>query len=285
MNSQTHTGEGEAFGKSWSERPEAHYTHWTREEPANQIQLAFRQHWLLFQEIMKSGPPGRRVLEVGCGRGSIGAYFADAGFDTTLLDISPDAIEVARNLFAHHGLKARFDTGDALSLPYPDGSFDVVVSIGLLEHFEDVNSVIKEQVRVLDRGGLFLGYIVPELPDNVQKNYLWVNELLRAMAPPAQKAEAQRKTPIYRSDALSPRYLDALLECGVSDAQASGVYPLPMISCSPEFPFTLLNPECERILVKHFSAILDQRRQNQGRNPWLCDEGYGQAVLAWGRKG
>ena len=41
---------------------------------------------------------------------------------------------------------------------------------GLLEHFEDIVTPIEEQIRILDKGGLFIGYIVPEYEDNIQCN-------------------------------------------------------------------------------------------------------------------
>jgi SAM-dependent methyltransferase len=278
------SGDVAAFDRSWKQRQETHYTHWTRGEPQNQIQLAFRQHWTLFQELMGPDFRGRRCLEVGCGRGSISAYFADAGFDCTLLDLSPAVIETARKIFEHHGLRAKFDVGDALNLPYPDGSFDVIVSIGLLEHFEDIERVLTEQIRVLAKDGLFLGYVVPELPDNVQKDYHWVNDLIRALIPENERVAAARKESIYRSSALSGPYIEVLKKLPVGNIGSSGVYPLPMISHSPSFPFTLLNAECEAILVRHFSEVLAQRRRETGKHPWLCDERYGQAFLLWATK-
>jgi hypothetical protein len=42
-----------------------------------------------------------------------------------------------------------------------------------------------------------------------------------------------------------------------------------------------LKPESEKILVRQFKAMLDERLKNTGKNPWLCEEGYGQAFLIW----
>src|SRR4051794_29573013 len=79
------------FKQSWGEKSiESLYTHWARNEPGNQIQLAYRNHWTLFQQLLNDTTgfnQGKRVLEVGCGRGSLSAYFADAGYDCRLLDI------------------------------------------------------------------------------------------------------------------------------------------------------------------------------------------------------
>ena len=280
----TKKGERKAFEKNWNNRIETSYIHWTRGEPENQIQLAFRNHWELFSEIMGNEVRGSRVLEVGCGRGSMSAYFADNGFDCTLLDSSESAIKAAKKVFKENGLKAKFDVGDAMRLPYDDGAFDIVFSIGLLEHFEDIEVPIVEQMRVLCKGGLFLGYVVPKYTDNVQKSYEWINDLLKESVDYDLRDAVSQKEDVYRSDADSARYLEVLKNESVRDINTSGVYPLPMISYSRDFPFTLLNPQSEKILVEHFLKTLDERRQINKRNPWLCDEGFGQAFLIWGYK-
>ncbi len=274
-------GDQEAFDKNWKTRPETDYIHWTKGEPENQIQLAFRSHWNLFQEIMKDKVQGNRVLEVGCGRGSMSAYFADNGYDCTLLDSSENVIDTAKRIFKNHKLNAKFDVGDALELPYQDESFDLVVSIGLLEHFKDIRKPLEEQIRILDKGGLFLGYIVPHYEENVQNEYNWINDLLKGVVNERTPENIQNKEEIFRSDSDSKPYIEVLKSLSVDDINASGVYPLPMISYSTDFPFTLLNKESEHTLVKHFQSILDKRKVDTGKNPWLCEEGFGQAFLVW----
>lgn len=277
-------GDVEAFDANWRNRRETAYLHWTRGEPENQIQLAFRRHWITFQRLIGERAGARRCLEVGCGRGSLSAYFADAGWDCTLLDLSPTAIERAKEAFGEAGLAASFDIGDCLDLPYEDGSFDVVFSIGLLEHFEDPKSVIAEQARILADDGLFIGYVVPHLPDNLQKNYNWVNDLLRALLPAETREATEGKAEIFRSDLLSPPYVEAMRELGLVEIGHDGAYSLPMISHSPDFPFSLLPPPAEAQLVATFTQWLDERERMTGRDPWLCPEGEGQAFLVWGRK-
>ncbi len=276
------SGDVKSFDMNWRTSQEAYYLHWTRSDPQNQIQLAFRQHWLTFQRLIGNNLPGKRVLEVGCGRGSLSAYFSDAGWDCTLLDLSPVAIDLARKAFSDHGLRANFDVGDCLNLPYPDSTFDLVFSIGLLEHFEDVERVISEQSRILTSRGMFIGYVVPHIPDNIQRDYVWICELLKSLIQPTSGIH---KTPVYRSDALSPPYIEAMKKAGINRISSSGIYPLPMISHSVDFPFTLLPPTAERVLVNHFSDMLQKRQLLASvDNPWLCPEGYGQAFLVWGNK-
>ena len=97
-----------AFDQNWSKRKETTYTHWTRGNPKNQIQLAFRNHWITFNELLDGRVGNKKCLEIGCGRGSLSAYFADENWDCTLLDISSIVIEQAKIAFNNAKLKANF---------------------------------------------------------------------------------------------------------------------------------------------------------------------------------
>ena len=71
---------------------------------------------------------------------------------------------------------------------------------------------------------------------------------------------------------------------GFIEISNQGTYPLPMISHSPDFPFSLLPAAAEKSLVQTFKMMLDNREKGKGHDPWLCEEGLGQAFLVWGRK-
>jgi len=278
-------GDVVSFEENWKDRNESCYVHWTRSEPVNQIQLAFRNHWNLLCELMEdtSFNKGTRALEVGCGRGSLSCYFSDAGYECTLLDISEDVINRARAIFQEHNLKAKFEVGDAEKLPFDDKSFDIVFSIGLLEHFGDCEPLIREQVRVLDDGGLLFCYVVPEYSDNVQKKYEWINEILKGYVKDSTE-QTHQKLPVWRSTVSSQDILFLLEKHGLGNVKASGVYPLPMISHSIEFPFTLMPEESEKALVRYLTKMLEENGRKTGKHPWLCEEGYGQAFAMWGYK-
>jgi len=73
--------------------------------------------------------PGMRILDVACGAGQISIPAARAGAKVTGIDIAPNLIEQARARAQAENLDARFDEGDAEMLPYPDSSFDIVISL------------------------------------------------------------------------------------------------------------------------------------------------------------
>src|SRR3954452_12017962 len=85
---------------------------------------------------MLSGLRGR-LLEVGCGPGTMFAHFLARGFDEVHgIDVSPEMIRQGESRLAHHPLADRcaLRVGDVEKLPYADGSFDVVVGMGVLEY-------------------------------------------------------------------------------------------------------------------------------------------------------
>jgi ubiquinone/menaquinone biosynthesis C-methylase UbiE len=101
-------------------------------------------------------PPGSRMLDVGCGAGQIAIPAARAGVQVTGIDIATNWIEHARARAAAEGLTVQFDEGDAEQLPYPDASFDVVVSLIGAMFAPRPERVAAELVRVCRPGGRIL---------------------------------------------------------------------------------------------------------------------------------
>lgn len=101
----------------------------------------------------------RAVLELGCGTGSDAARLAGEGYSVTAVDLSGEAIGQAQ---ARFGSLARFLVGDmTLRLPFPDGSFDAVMSNVAAHMFpDDVTRTVFAQVgRLVRAGGLFVFHV------------------------------------------------------------------------------------------------------------------------------
>jgi ubiquinone/menaquinone biosynthesis C-methylase UbiE len=96
---------------------------------------------------------GLDVLEVGCGVGTDTARFARAGARVTAVDLTETAVELARARLADEGLSGVVRQADAEALPFPDGSFDIVYSWGVLHHTADTAGAIRETRRVLRPDG------------------------------------------------------------------------------------------------------------------------------------
>jgi SAM-dependent methyltransferase len=115
-----------------------------------------------FRYLLRFLPAQGKTLEVGCGSARVSRFLSKAGFDATALDYEKGALECASREFEASGLRSALILGDGDHLPFRSGSFDVVLSTGLLEHFEDPSSMVREMVRVLRPGGVFYSDILPK---------------------------------------------------------------------------------------------------------------------------
>jgi len=93
------------------------------------------------------------VLEIGCGLGTDGAQFAQAGARYTGIDLTDAAVDLARRRFEIFNLRGSFRVADAEQLDFPDNSFDLVYSHGVLHHTPDTQKAIREIHRVLRPSG------------------------------------------------------------------------------------------------------------------------------------
>jgi SAM-dependent methyltransferase len=96
------------------------------------------------------------VLEVGCGIGTDGVRFARAGARYVGVDASAEAVGLAQRRFAIESLRAEVGIASATQLPYPDASFDLVYSHGVVHHIPETERAIGEFYRVLRPGGTVL---------------------------------------------------------------------------------------------------------------------------------
>jgi SAM-dependent methyltransferase len=103
----------------------------------------------LFREYL---PKGGKILEAGCGLGRWVFYLRSLGYDVTGIDLAKEALELAKAYDPSAPIIAR----DILHTSFPDASFDAVISLGVVEHFEEgPQAAFHETLRLLKDGGLF----------------------------------------------------------------------------------------------------------------------------------
>nr|A0A075D5I4.1 RecName: Full=Picrinine-N-methytransferase; Short=RsPiNMT; AltName: Full=Gamma-tocopherol-like methyltransferase PiNMT; Short=RsTLMT [Rauvolfia serpentina]AHH02780.1 tocopherol-like methyltransferase [Rauvolfia serpentina] len=97
----------------------------------------------------------KTMLDVGCGIGGTCLHVAKKyGIQCKGITISSEQVKCAQGFAEEQGLekKVSFDVGDALDMPYKDGTFDLVFTIQCIEHIQDKEKFIREMVRVAAPG-------------------------------------------------------------------------------------------------------------------------------------
>lgn len=131
-----------------------------RYDLANRVlSLSVDRRWRR-RAVRRLAPGSRdRVLDVFCGTGDLTGILARTGAEVVGADFCPEMIAVAvrklarRNSGPGAGIRAAFVAADALSLPFPDESFDLVTAAFGVRNLEDLDRGLAEMVRVSRRGG------------------------------------------------------------------------------------------------------------------------------------
>ena len=103
--------------------------------------------------------PGERVLDLGCGTGTLALMIKGAVLEAAVtgIDGDPEVLSIARRKATRKGASVEWDEGLAFGLPYSDGSFDVVVSSLVIHHLTGADKLraFREVRRILRPGGAF----------------------------------------------------------------------------------------------------------------------------------
>jgi ubiquinone/menaquinone biosynthesis C-methylase UbiE len=122
----------------------------------------------------------KKVLDIGCGLGGPCRMLSERyNCETYGIDMSPDYIEAAKKLSALVSANnaSNFVVGDALNLPFEDGSFDVVWTQHVQMNIEDKRRFYSEINRVLANGGSFIYYdIFKHYPIEINFPVPWAND-------------------------------------------------------------------------------------------------------------
>ena len=226
--------------------------------------------------------PGLRVLDFGCGPGTISMGLAKAVHPGELqgIDMEASQIEMARAAAAAGGHdNASFRTADATALPFDDDAFDVAHCHAVLMHVPDTQAVLAEVKRVLKPGGMvscreMIGDATFFAPD--------VGDLSGAMATFLKLLEANRGHP-----QMGKELKGAMLEAGFTGIEADASFE--SFSATEDVHFFhgfaagwFFSPDVVEVITKHGLASPEQidawRRALDG---WRDNSGAF-AAIAWG---
>lgn len=142
----------------------------TRDDPTT-FPEAFTRYYYYRMADMVDDKFGH-VCEQGSGRGSVSMYIENSrtADSITLVDLSEAGLDLAKANFEAEDLNIpALIVADVRKTGYSSDVFDVVFSIGLLEHFADPVPVMEEAFRILASGGLFYHIVVENEGDGVKR--------------------------------------------------------------------------------------------------------------------
>ena len=127
-----------------------------------------REYERAVDRIVADGPG--RLLDWGCGFGQLSHMLKARGVDVTSIEWHPTIPEgEVRRLERYPDVEARY-TQDPVKLPYEDGAFDAILSMGVLEHVQQPEDSLDELHRILRPGGRLYVYKLPN-----RRSYLeWI---------------------------------------------------------------------------------------------------------------
>ncbi len=225
---------------------------------------------------------GEKVLDAGCGTGSLSATLARVTRASKILGIDPSKgfIEYARTRVADP--RVTFDLGDAQSLPYPDASFDRCMALLVVDHIPDAPKATTEMRRVTKTAGVVATTMWDRSRDNELYGCFW---------DAAEATDTSAKRPFGRqgsygsAEALSQLWNGA----GLTDIEATDFSMRCQFSSFDELWQRCLNADgaaglyMERLSADGREVLRRKIRQNVlGDRP---DEPFSLKAKAWAVRG
>jgi SAM-dependent methyltransferase len=145
-------------------------------------------------------PPGRRWLDVGCGTGALTTAVLSGAEPAEVVGVDPSDgfLGTARASIADP--RARFRTADARSLPFPDATFDAVVSGLALNFVPDPARAAAEAARVTAPGGVVAAYVWDYAEGMAMLRHFW--DAATALDPAAAGLAEGLRFPLCRPQPL-----------------------------------------------------------------------------------
>ena len=188
-------------------KEEAFHDDWALRTPVDQICVrecfeaptAVENRYIL--SVM--GPlAGKRILDIGSGLGESSVYFARMGARVTMIDISPQMIEKAKEVGRYHGVELEGRPGIGEDLPVGDAVFDIVYIANTIHHVTNRRQLFYEMRRVLKPDGWFFSF-----------DPLAYNPAINLYRRMANQVRTEDERPLHRSDVAMAREYFEDVQC------------------------------------------------------------------------
>ena len=154
----------------------------------------FKKAYIKFSQLL-GNVEGKKVLDVGCGKGGLSFFLANKGANVIGIDLSKNFIEFCKETAKKLQLLPDFKEMNAQIPDFPDESFDIIVGSRIIHHLPDNKLFFRECKRLLKEGG-YIVFIEP-----LKKNP--IVELNRKYFAP--KARTRHEHPLFISDIMNAR--------------------------------------------------------------------------------
>lgn len=213
--------------------------------PKTQREVCLYWYYQFIKRYLK-GNNYKRGLELGCGRGTMSMYLNKyEKMDVAMIDISKDALDIARKNFEIIDGQGEFVCASSDDLPFEDQSFDVVYSIGLLEHLPDYKKTMLEAHRVLKPGGMMISLNIPAKwsLQRLNNGYKFILSSITGKKYPPKD--------YYRNNDKPKEYQQVAESCGFKNIKIVNINPFPI--------FTPLPMSLDSRIAKLYNLIIKLR--------------------------
>jgi len=283
------------YDKRWERmRHMAQRNIFVTEKPRTQLEFQYRQYNQFIGKLLSShfvDTHGIRLMEAGCGRGTTSLYLSKLhGVSCTMLDFSAQALTLAHDNFAREKIDGYFAQGDVIRLPFRDEGFDAVISLGLLEHFADIDEPIREMTRTLRPNGLFIslnapypGFSIAKMGATYHGVATWAlrarrytlhwNRLIQKLR---DRQAIHGNDHFYRSSYTASHFKARAEAMGLSRVEVLGVNPFPLLRPMPAWGDT--------VMIRLYSFLLELRRRLGASEPFATSLRWAPVHFLWGVK-
>ena len=259
------------------------------DRPKTQVEFFYLMYNRYIENIIRNhfnNLNGVKLLEVGCGRATSSIYQAKKlGISITPTDYSEAALDGANKNIKKYGVSALPQLADIYALPFSDNSFDVVISLGVMEHIAKAKLAYQEMFRVLKPGGIVISMNVPE-HKNIQKIVIPLNRMFTLLervisggvSKPWLDRSSQSKTAnVYRASGYAVDFMDHLKKSGFINVTGEEVNPFPTFSPLPK--------SIDYLMVKIYQTLLFVRSFiYRNKPPFNCDSSISRCHFVTGVK-